>query len=622
MSFHSLAACLAFLLPFGVYGQAPDAPQTAQASLSISCDEDCTWNVDGDQHGVLKKGEEAYVNVLFGAHKVEAKSSNGSSWEEKLEVVEPKREQVRINFGNSSPAEKAQAKAQPASRVSQTGDSDGEIPKFYAQSRQVLLEARVWNKHTKMNVDASWVPKELLAHLPKVEADSITDWIKNAPPPARGLTPEDFQVFDDNTEQHINYFKETDFPGLDTSGQWRYQPTPEGIWGASPGKGPWLEPPSATYLIGYSPPSLKVGECRAIRVTVAGRETDVSRTRYCVPTVQLDRTSPHTMGTYARMQDFSTSNKPGSIEVSMRAFAFRSSGVLTLIPESTNTGGDVNLPAPGFTYVVEVHDAKAPTTVQIAADFILPPEGWDVWHCIDKNPDALYVLGMVYKGAELVRRFEGTYTCNTGVPAAWNNFYKATNAYFLVPTRFDTQIELPPGDYDVKLVLSDGRNLGRTEVTLQIVPFIPHELTVSDVVLSSFVRNASWVPREAAEVSPAPLVPNPLVSRNVQFFPEGRTQLRRGSPLSLYFEIYDPDLGRQSPVRYSLRIASLTSGSLVMNTGPMSASDFIGPGTAVIPIGLKLDTEKLDKGSYQLEVQASDSAGRQSESRRATFTIE
>jgi hypothetical protein len=74
-------------------------------------------------------------------------------------------------------------------------------------------------------------------------------------------------------------------------------------------------------------------------------------------------------------------------------------------------------------------------------------------------------------------------------------------------------------------------------------------------------------------------------------------------------------------VYYQLRITDLKSGSLVMNTGPMSAADWVVPGNAVIPIGLKIDTEKLKAGTYKLEVQASDSAARQSELRHASFMI-
>ncbi len=70
-----------------------------------------------------------------------------------------------------------------------------------------------------------------------------------------------------------------------------------------------------------------------------------------------------------------------------------------------------------------------------------------------------------------------------------------------------------------------------------------------------------------------------------------------------------------------MRISDQKTGTLVMNTEPMSAARWTVPGNAVIPVGLKLHTEELQKGSYRLEVQASDSAGHESAWRQVLFTI-
>ena len=118
-------------------------------------------------------------------------------------------------------------------------------------------------------------------------------------------------------------------------------------------------------------------------------------------------------------------------------------------------------------------------------------------------------------------------------------------------------------------------------------------------------------------------MPTPLVSENVQFIPVTEARLREHSPLSHYFEIYEPVPAEQSEeIYYRIRIIDLKTGSLVMNTEPMSAANWMSPGNAAIPIALRLVTEKLEKGSYRLEVQASDSAGRESDWRQSTFTIE
>jgi hypothetical protein len=59
-----------------------------------------------------------------------------------------------------------------------------------------------------------------------------------------------------------------------------------------------------------------------------------------------------------------------------------------------------------------------------------------------------------------------------------------------------------------------------------------------------------------------------------------------------------------------------------MNTGSMTTDAWVTPGNTVIPIGVKLNIEKLKPGSYRLEVQASDAAGRETEWRKARFRVE
>lgn len=194
----------------------------------------------------------------------------------------------------------------------------------------------------------------------------------------------------------------------------------------------------------------------------------------------------------------------------------------------------------------------------------------------------------------------------------------------LIPIRFDTQVELPAGDYDLRLVVSDGQLFAGAEVPLHIERLDPSRLMLSDVVIGGIVRYAGWVLREAAYNTPAPIIPSPLVSKDSQYFPDSEkvTRLKKHTPLYVYFEIYEPQNGEQGPgLFYRWRITNLTTGSVVMDIAPLSAANWVIPGNPVIPIGLKLDTEKLKKGSYKLEVQASDSAAQVSEWRVANFDI-
>ena len=62
---------------------------------------------------------------------------------------------------------------------------------------------------------------------------------------------------------------------------------------------------------------------------------------------------------------------------------------------------------------------------------------------------------------------------------------------------------------------------------LRVEPIDGQALTISDLALNGILRDASWLLREAAWVSPAPLVPSPLVSKHAQFIPVPDARLPR-----------------------------------------------------------------------------------------------
>jgi hypothetical protein len=229
------------------------------------------------------------------------------------------------------------------------------------------------------------------------------------------------------------------------------------------------------------------------------------------------------------------------MKVSIRAFAFWSSGVLTLAGQTPMLGPGTDsaqgLPASDFTYTVEVHDSKAPASVQIATEFGFPFQLWD-YPC--KRSEAIHILGMVYKtSGELAGQFEDTLQCDMwGRTPEGKLLQEVPRAKGLVPTLFDTQIELRPGEYELRMAVTDGKKFGRATVPLRVQPLNAGALAVSNLVLNSILRDASWILRDATDVAPEPIIPSPLVSKNVQFLPVPDTQLFKGNPLSVYFEIY------------------------------------------------------------------------------------
>lgn len=352
----------------------------------------------------------------------------------------------------------------------------------------------------------------------------------------------------------------------------------------------------------------------------------LNRTRYC----NTDEGEPATeeeRKLAEKMEDFAKSASRGSIKVSSQPFVFWSSGVLSLMRDSPAGIGSASAsPAASYTYVVVVHDSRAPATVQIATEYEL----WTKWDypCPSDHP-VIYVFGVVYKASgEVATRFGDSYRCRSDRSSSLiDSGHDApvgshTSRRVAIPTRFNAQVELRPGDYDVHVVVSDGHKFGRARMPLRVEPIDSQALTISDLALNGILRDASLLVRDAAVVSPAPLVPTPLVSNHAQFIPAPEARLQKKSSLPLYFEIYEPLLAdRGAEVYFRMKITDLKDGSLVFNAGPTSAAPCVIPGNVVIPIALKADTDKLQRGMYKTEVQASDSAGRTTTWRMATFQI-
>lgn len=277
-----------------------------------------------------------------------------------------------------------------------------------------------------------------------------------------------------------------------------------------------------------------------------------------------------------------------------------------------------------YKYVVEVHDARAPATVQVAVGF----PGLENWPYDCPESPAIHLLGVVYKSdGELAGEFSHAYTCHkltkNELPGLTDSELRRT--WVNIPDRFDTQLHLTPGEYELHVVVSDGKDFGQAYVAVHVQPLDVKSPTVSDLVLAGIVRYSGWVLLEAASLTPSPILPSPLVSKSSQYFPDSDavTRVRKHIPLYVYFEIYKPQLPAEAvTVYYQWRITKQKTGSVVMSSDRISAAEWLVPGSVVIPIGLKLETENLKKGSYQVEVQASDSTGHQTEWRQAGFVVQ
>jgi hypothetical protein len=220
-----------------------------------------------------------------------------------------------------------------------------------------------------------------------------------------------------------------------------------------------------------------------------------------------------------------------------------------------------------------------------------------------------------------VTRFSD-FTCCSSETETFAYVARPEDAGDFIPSRYETQIDLPPGRYSLHVVLSDGSRFGRVDAPLTVDPYDPKQLAISSVFLCKRFRDAAEAaPEAAARLAPEYL---PLVSSGAQFTPAGDTRFTKDGSLFAYFQVYEPLLASapSTAVQIRLRITDPKNGQVKVDTGFRNAADWIKPGSPVIHIAEKVDIGKLPAGPYQLEVQATDSAGRSTAWRSATFTVE
>jgi hypothetical protein len=404
------------------------------------------------------------------------------------------------------------------------------------------------------------------------------------------LTAADFQVFEDGKEQAIQYV------AYEKSLYWDFRDNrgyhSEYI-GAGGGKWSTSEWPSGLvgdvhvthYLIAYVPPDSPEGSCHQIRVKVNRRNAIVeARREYC------------------------NTKHSASDPLNGTEFGKRMDGVLALPGDKK-----VDFTLLAFALFTE----KDPSRVHIALDW--PSKS------LGRHSMTVGVLGILLKkDGSLATRFSDLYEHNStnqdsnGVH--WDD----------ILTRYETQFNLPPGDYDLRAVLSDGTRFGRAEIPTTVDAYDRKELAISAVTLCKKIQDASAYSSPTRAKLPgtwtAKMPGNylPLVSKDMEFKPTANTRFKKGETLYTYFEVYEPSLGGQSPatVQIQVRIVDLRTGEVKSDSQPISATPYLKEGSPVIPIGRGIDISKLPNGSYRLDVQASDSTGKSTAWRTANFTIE
>jgi hypothetical protein len=412
------------------------------------------------------------------------------------------------------------------------------------------------------------------------------------------LTAADFQVLDDGkaqpiqsvTEERSLYWNVRDNQGHHTEfigpggGKWSTAEWPPGLMGD-------IDFPQF-YLVTYTVPDSPEGSCHQVRIKVRRPNVLVrSRNEYCnIKHSASDPANGTKLG--EQLENALTAFKTNKVEISLLTIALYSKS-----------------------------DAAR---VHVALDW-----PWkSLQHGFGSRTKG--VLGMVFdKEGKLVTRFSD-FSDREGVSGA--KHVQDTDGPNVIGAedRYETQLNLRPGEYNLRVVLTDGKRFGQAQTSFSVDAFDRKQLAIDSVSLCKQIDDVhaysskygsilagAWTARQ-----PGSYVP--LVSKAFEYKPTGNTRFKNGETLYTYFEVYEPSLAGATPsiVKIQFRILDLKTGELKSDSGPVSAERYVIAGNPVIPVGLGVDISKLPKGSYRLEVQATDSAGQSTPWRTANFAIE
>lgn len=467
------------------------------------------------------------------------------------------------------------------------------------------------------------------------------------------LGPKDFRLFQDGAEQHIVKMDAGAWWTLvrDNFG-WHMQSsdTPRGIWSLSE-LGAIKRVPVINrdfHILAYVPPTSTSG-CHSIHVEVDRPKLLVfARNQYCAGQTPSDPL--YGTAEAQKLERDLSSDKRGKIPLSLQAVAF--------FTAADNSRVDISLQFPwqdlyrkwdtsNWTLYARIAILgvvrKADGTVAARfSDLLYPPywptfdQGGAKYIAWEKSSSELAgAIPHQLSGAASSRNLGSSDSAygNDTLALTFRNaageiapdvaaIQTALNSSdpFWMPTRYETQLDVPPGQYNLQVVLSDGWNIGRAEMPLTVEAHDAKQLALSSIALCKRLRDAAVASKEDVAANFAPQFV-PLVSKGIQFIPAGDASFAQADPLYAYFEVSEPPAQPSGKVTVQMRILDAGSSKVLANFAPLDTSPYQVAGSSLLRIARTVPIRQLPKGSYRLEVQATDSAGTATPWRSADFTI-
>jgi len=337
---------------------------------------------------------------------------------------------------------------------------------------------------------------------------------------------------------------------------------------------------SEYYILGYTPVSTPEGSCHTLRVKVNRGDTEVrSRSGYCnVKPVDLLAGNPIEKD----LEYQANGTQPGTVSAPLAAPFFYTSANTARV----NLAMDI----PSNSIKFDKVKGKMHATVNVLG--------------IAANPDG-----------SVAARF------SDAVSFDFEN-KKEVEEFAKQPFSYENQFDLASGRYTLKVAFSSGgQGFGKIEFPLNIDPYDGKGLSLSSMALSKDIRRVSDLATglDAALMEDRTL----LISNGIEIVPAAVYHFKKTDVAAIYAEVYEPLLVNADHPQVAIELKVVDkAGAQKFDTGMQNAQRFIKTGSPVIALGLKLPIAQLDPGSYQVALQAVDSAGNKSQLRTADFEVE
>jgi hypothetical protein len=277
--------------------------------------------------------------------------------------------------------------------------------------------------------------------------------------------------------------------------------------------------------------------------------------------------------------------------------------------------GDLVAPGPQVTYFF-----TGPDTARVDLAMDLPSDKLKFEKVKGKLHSDINILGLAYKpDGTIGARFSDTLKLEA-------EDKKEAEKVAEKPLHYQAQFDAASGDYTFKIAFTanGGADFGKAQVPLDIEPFDGKELRLSSVLLSANVHKIG--PEDLSIEADLVDGRTPFIAvsgpNSFQVTPAGNLTFKKIDSIACYVEAFEPLIATTDQVQLGVQMRILDkTGEAKLDSGVVQVSNFIRKGNPTVPIALKVPIDKLDAGTYKLEMTVLDSANK-SVKKAATFTVE